>query len=79
MTTLITAETSEGERRCDARCYNARTEECRCVCLGHNHGVGESMARANTDTMARNQLRQMDEAGSKDASEILQSIEADNG
>jgi hypothetical protein len=33
--------------RCNPRCYNAISRECRCQCNGENHGVGEIQARAN--------------------------------
>lgn len=33
--------------RCNPRCYNAVSSECRCQCNGQNHGVGEIQARAN--------------------------------
>lgn len=36
--------------RCDARCYNAKGDDCHCVCKGTNHGKGFDLARANTDT-----------------------------
>ncbi len=51
MTTLLVVEDSEGQRRCDARCYNAREPECDCVCGGRNHGVGLRRALANTAEM----------------------------
>jgi hypothetical protein len=35
--------------RCDARCYNAKGEDCHCICQGTNHGKGFDIARANTD------------------------------
>jgi hypothetical protein len=35
--------------RCDARCYNAKGESCKCVCMGTNHGKGFDEARSNTD------------------------------
>ena len=44
--TLITVGNSEGQRRCDARCYNAKGADC--VCGGLNHGKGEQAAIANT-------------------------------
>jgi len=31
---------SQGGRRCDERCYNAKWSACRCVCGGKNHGKG---------------------------------------
>lgn len=40
MTTLLTLATARGTRRCDARCYNARLPECRCICGGKFHGRG---------------------------------------
>jgi len=33
--------------RCNPRCYNAISRECRCQCNGANHGVGEVRARGN--------------------------------
>ena len=42
----------EGNRRCDARCYDSMFEHaakggarCRCVCGGKNHGVGLDEAK----------------------------------
>jgi alpha-galactosidase/6-phospho-beta-glucosidase family protein len=35
--------------RCDARCYGAKGEDCKCVCSGINHGKGYDEARANTN------------------------------
>jgi hypothetical protein len=35
--------------RCDARCYNAKGEDCSCPCNGLNHGMGFDVARANTE------------------------------
>ena len=34
-------------RKCSARCYNAKSKECRCQCNGVNHSVGETRAREN--------------------------------
>ena len=49
MTTLIAVYSLEKcEGRCDARCYDATTPGCFCVCGGMNHGVGEKQACANT-------------------------------
>lgn len=36
-----------GRRRCNWRCYEAKSPECRCQCNGVNHGVGETRAREN--------------------------------
>lgn len=46
--TLITSTNSEGSRKCDARCYNAKCSICTCICNGKNHGVGRRQAEANT-------------------------------
>lgn len=51
MTTLITVGNSEGERRCDARCYEATGPRCDCVCGGRNHGAGVKQAIDNTCEM----------------------------
>ena len=34
--------------QCDAKCYNATRDHCRCVCAGVNHGVGLAEAARNT-------------------------------
>lgn len=47
MTILIRSKTECGERRCDAKCYNAKSETCTCICEGVNHGVGLEQARDN--------------------------------
>ncbi len=44
----MTFGNSEGERRCDERCYNAKEEKCDCICRGMNHGKGLNKAMANT-------------------------------
>jgi hypothetical protein len=55
MATLIAAYNSEGcIGRCDAKCYNATTEDCTCICGGANHGVGIRKAEANTRELAEN-------------------------
>jgi len=49
MSTLMSM--SVGDRcigRCDARCYDAKHENCDCVCGGLNHGAGEQQAIINT-------------------------------
>lgn len=52
MTTLIAFYTSSGcEGRCDAKCYNATSPECTCICQGKNHGVGLQKAMNNTKEM----------------------------
>lgn len=40
MTTLIQTGGAIGERRCDAKCYEAECVECDCICGGVNHGKG---------------------------------------
>jgi hypothetical protein len=52
MTTLITVGNSEGERRCDAKCYDAHGPDCDCVCGGKNHGAGINKAMENTRAYA---------------------------
>lgn len=47
--TLIRVTNHDGsQRRCDARCHNAKQPTCDCVCGGMNHGVGTKQALANT-------------------------------
>jgi len=59
MTTLIAAYNSEGcIGRCDAKCYNATTPRCECICGGRNHGVGRKQAENNTCELAEEWIRQ---------------------
>jgi len=52
MTTLISYQSSSGDQgRCDAKCYNAKHENCTCICGGKNHGVGLDQAIDNTREM----------------------------
>ena len=45
MTTAIAVYSSDGcEGRCDARCHNASTPACECICNGRLHGVGATNA-----------------------------------
>lgn len=54
MTTLIAVYDSDGcVGRCDARCYNAKTPDCDCICGGKNHAVGINKAGENTMAMAQ--------------------------
>lgn len=53
MTALISVRNSDGEvGRCDAKCYNAKTANCNCVCGGKNHGAGLKQAMENTRELA---------------------------
>jgi len=53
MTTLIAVYDSDGcKGRCDARCYDATSPECKCICGGRNHGVGKNQAIENTNELA---------------------------
>lgn len=45
MATIITVYDNHGEvGRCDARCHEARSFDCNCVCGGAFHGVGTKIA-----------------------------------
>ena len=62
MTTLIAAYNSDGcVGRCDARCHQATTPECDCICGGMNHSVGLRRAAANTQAMAETWIDQYNE------------------
>lgn len=53
MATLIAVYNSEGcQGRCDARCYEATSSDCDCICGGRNHGVGLDQAADNTRELA---------------------------
>lgn len=58
MTTLIEVRNSSGiVGRCDARCYNAKTPDCTCICGGKNHGAGQEKAIDNTRELAEDWLK----------------------
>ncbi|RMH70190.1 MAG: hypothetical protein D6675_10330 [Gemmatimonadetes bacterium] len=49
MAVLIEVRNSSGViGRCDAKCYDAETQECHCICGGQNHGAGLERAIRNT-------------------------------
>lgn len=43
--------------QCNATCYEARGDVCKCVCAGENHGAGYERAAANTRAMAADWVR----------------------
>ncbi|GCE04770.1 hypothetical protein [Dictyobacter aurantiacus] len=54
MTTLIAVYNSQGcVGRCDARCYEAVTPICTCICGGRNHGAGRDKSIENTRELAQ--------------------------
>ena len=49
---LMTQKVGQGPtQRCDARCYNAKSGECKCICGGRNHGAGLKKALDNVHEM----------------------------
>jgi len=49
MTTMIALYNADGcVGRCDARCYNAKSKTCSCICGGVNHAVGRQQALDQT-------------------------------
>lgn len=40
--TIMTQGNSEGTRRCDSTCHNAKKPKCSCICGGRYHGAGEA-------------------------------------
>ncbi|MGK7344991.1 MAG: hypothetical protein ACNS63_04205 [Candidatus Nitrospinota bacterium M3_3B_026] len=57
MTTLIAVYDSDGlVGRCDARCHDATTAHCNCVCGGMNHGAGAERALENTREYAKDMI-----------------------
>jgi len=42
----VTVLIKDGEHRCDASCYEAKSpaSECQCACGGENHGIGRERA-----------------------------------
>jgi hypothetical protein len=52
MTALLTIRLAGSVvQSCDARCYNAKHDDCDCCCEKANHGVGLEQATANARQM----------------------------
>lgn len=52
--TLLSYASSGGDKgRCDAKCYNAVSGPCRCICRGMNHGKGVTIAKEQTSRLAQ--------------------------
>jgi hypothetical protein len=47
MTLIVVKDKDKVVRRCDKRCYDAKHEDCDCVCGGINHGKGFDAAQKN--------------------------------
>lgn len=59
MATLIRVKFGNKKiRRCDARCYNAVGEKCKCVCNGKNHGGGIIAAIDKMNTVKKHVNKQ---------------------
>ncbi len=59
MATLLSYHSSGGDSgRCDAKCYDATSAQCDCICGGRNHGVGEARAIEQTVAAARSMLEE---------------------
>lgn len=75
MTTLIAAYNSEGcIGRCDAKCYNATSPECDCICGGMNHGAGRQKAIANTTEMVETWIERYRQTHEVDHFEISKRV-----
>ena len=57
--TLITVGNSEGTRRCDESCYDAKGPDCDCVCGGRNHGKGLAIAAENTALISKRLVEEL--------------------
>lgn len=62
MATLMQTANSSGETgRCDAKCYDAKTQNCHCCCGGRNHGVGREKAIQNIKDYCNEMIREWEE------------------
>jgi alpha-galactosidase/6-phospho-beta-glucosidase family protein len=52
----MTVGNSDGQKRCDEKCYNATGGNCSCCCGGTNHGVGLKQAVDNTEQYGKELL-----------------------
>lgn len=72
MATLMTFGNSEGERRCDERCYDAKHEKCDCICRGMNHGKGLAQAMVNTCEYGKTLLEHLKQEHPEQAGRICE-------
>lgn len=75
MTTLITVRGRyRRTHRCDAHCYEAKSDpvKCECICAGKNHGVGADRATQNVRAFTPAQLRDIAARGGWIADNIRQ-------
>lgn len=64
MSTLIAVYNSEGcVGRCDAKCHDATSSGCHCICGGTNHGVGHDQAERNVRAYTDAKLREIEARG----------------
>lgn len=78
MPTLIAVYDSDGcVGRCDAKCYEAETAECDCICGGKNHGAGLEAARESVAELAEGWLERWAEQQGLDAAGLVATAQAD--
>lgn len=78
MTALISVYNSDGcVGRCDAKCYDADSDECDCICGGKNHGAGLAAARENTAELAEGWLERWAESQGLDVKGLTASAQGD--
>ena len=55
MASLMSTYSKQGHsiRSCNAICYDATKDDCKCICGGVNHGKGLEKAQKNTVEMAK--------------------------
>jgi len=77
MVTLMIVGNAEGERRCDERCYDAKSpvSECECCCNGRNHGAGRGQAEVNTAEHATQMLKDYCERKNLVGSELWAAVQ----
>ena len=75
MTTVLAVYNSEGcVGRCDARCHEAHSPTCDCICGGKNHGVGLQKAIENNHErvgLTPEDLRKFAEAHGHDPAKLV--------
>jgi hypothetical protein len=71
MSTLIAVYNSEGcVGRCDAKCYDAKSPACDCICRGRNHGAGIERASETTRDIAESWVGQFAESRGLDKAKL---------
>lgn len=81
--TILTQGNSEGQRRCDGTCHNAKRKVCACICGGRYHGAGgaaqEMLTRDWLGDAWREQKAQIEASGGSFEAVVIEAMRKAGG